>query len=115
LTGFTIYEKIPVSNKRKGKNKMLVVLTPKVLEALKYVNRGTAFQTLSNKGERDKRLTVMDAASIIAEHVHAFGGEVEDFRESIMKTAIGQLDELRVTAAEDKYWDEKAEREGKRY
>jgi len=70
---------------------------------------------LGVKGERDKKWVVIDASMLIAEHVHAFGGEIEDFREEIMRKAQEQLEELRNDAAWERSQDEKADRLGMRY
>lgn len=70
---------------------------------------------LSFKGEQDKKLVLIDSAVIIAEHVYAFGGEVEDFREEVMRLAQEQLDALREDAAREAYYERKAEELGLRY
>lgn len=71
--------------------------------------------SLSHKGEIDRRNTLADVASILAEHVHCFGGDIESLMEDIQRDSQEQLWDLQDDAAQERAIEEQAEREGLRY
>lgn len=70
---------------------------------------------LSQKGQRDRKLTIEDVADILAEHVHSFGGGLQNLILDLHLPAQEALWKLVDEAAQERAIEERADREGARY